>query len=362
MYRLYQRYLAMALLRGQAHAAGVQLRDRPVAATLIRADYSTDEVKGLLAADALLADIQTFTYDLITSTAGKPQPVKQTISLAQQLPVRVRDAVPADRCDGVRDPDRRLRRALPGDVRRPDRRGRGRGGRHRPADRDLRHADQRRDLHLPGCRCGPGPTPATRAQVPGAAKETLVAVGLPGPADALLHQTGQPDAADLRGRGRGVDLALELPQGGQRHRLRRAPRRPADLLLQGPVRPRPAPIGCCARSRPGPGSPPGSGRCRCAGSTRTRSSASRTPAQLHFTLPAARLPGTTRPSRSSDSVGVLLATDGSVAASGLSPGWPRRHGRAVAATRTRTAAPTQRRRGALGAAGDRRGARLDGER
>jgi hypothetical protein len=31
-----------------------------------------------------MVDIQSFTYDLITSTAGKPQPLKQTISLAQQ--------------------------------------------------------------------------------------------------------------------------------------------------------------------------------------------------------------------------------------------------------------------------------------
>ena len=43
-------------------------------------------MKGLLGADALMADIQTFTYDLITSQAGKPQPVRQTISLASRYP------------------------------------------------------------------------------------------------------------------------------------------------------------------------------------------------------------------------------------------------------------------------------------
>src|SRR4029077_757516 len=50
----------------------------------IKSDYSSDEVKGLLGADALMADIQSFTYDLITSTTGKSQPVRQTISLAQR--------------------------------------------------------------------------------------------------------------------------------------------------------------------------------------------------------------------------------------------------------------------------------------
>jgi hypothetical protein len=33
-----------------------------------------------------MADIQSFTYDLITSTTGKPQPVRHTISLAQRYP------------------------------------------------------------------------------------------------------------------------------------------------------------------------------------------------------------------------------------------------------------------------------------
>src|SRR5581483_6947011 len=56
------------------------------ALNFIKSDYSSDEVKGLLGAEALLADIQTFTYDLITSKAGKPQPLRQTISLAQKYP------------------------------------------------------------------------------------------------------------------------------------------------------------------------------------------------------------------------------------------------------------------------------------
>ena len=83
MYRLYRRYLDMAIraarLMQQAYNFETDQNLR-----LIRGDYSTDEVKGLLGADALMADVQTFTYDLITSTTGKPQPVRQTLSLASR--------------------------------------------------------------------------------------------------------------------------------------------------------------------------------------------------------------------------------------------------------------------------------------
>jgi len=83
MWRLYRRYLDMALktalLMQQAYNFETDQSLR-----FIKKDYSTDEVNGLLAADALMADIQSFTYDLITSTVGKAQPVRQTISLAQR--------------------------------------------------------------------------------------------------------------------------------------------------------------------------------------------------------------------------------------------------------------------------------------
>jgi hypothetical protein len=83
MWRLYRRYLDMALRAARLMQQAYNF-ETDQSLTLIKGDYSTDEVNGLLAADALMADIQTFTYNLITSTAGKPQPVKQTISLAQQ--------------------------------------------------------------------------------------------------------------------------------------------------------------------------------------------------------------------------------------------------------------------------------------
>jgi len=52
----------------------------------IKADYSTNTVKGMLAGDALLLDIDSFTYDLTTTIKRKEIPVKQTISLAERYP------------------------------------------------------------------------------------------------------------------------------------------------------------------------------------------------------------------------------------------------------------------------------------
>jgi hypothetical protein len=83
MFRLYRRYLAMAVRAARLMQQAYNF-ETDQSLKLIKGDYSSDEIKGLLAADVLLADIQTFTYDLITSTAGKPQPVRQTISLARQ--------------------------------------------------------------------------------------------------------------------------------------------------------------------------------------------------------------------------------------------------------------------------------------
>jgi hypothetical protein len=85
MWRLYRRYFDMALKSALLMQQAYNF-ETDQALQFIKADYSTDEVKGLLAADALMADIQQFTYDLITSTAGKPQPLTQTIALAQRYP------------------------------------------------------------------------------------------------------------------------------------------------------------------------------------------------------------------------------------------------------------------------------------
>jgi hypothetical protein len=84
MLKLYHRYFNMALRTSRMMQQAYNFEtDQSLA--LIKSSYSGDEVNGLLGADALMADIQTFTYDLITSTTSKPQPLKQTISLASRF-------------------------------------------------------------------------------------------------------------------------------------------------------------------------------------------------------------------------------------------------------------------------------------
>jgi hypothetical protein len=85
MWRLYRRYLNMALRTAKLMQQAYNF-ETDQSLRLIKTDYSTDEVKGLLGAEALMADIQTFTYDLITSQQSKPQPVRQTISLSERYP------------------------------------------------------------------------------------------------------------------------------------------------------------------------------------------------------------------------------------------------------------------------------------
>jgi tetratricopeptide (TPR) repeat protein len=50
----------------------------------IKTNYSMNTLKGLLAGDALLLDIDSFTYDLLTTIKRKEIPMKQTISLAER--------------------------------------------------------------------------------------------------------------------------------------------------------------------------------------------------------------------------------------------------------------------------------------
>jgi hypothetical protein len=83
MLKLYQRYFNMALKVAKMMQQAYNF-ETDQSLQLIKSDYSGDEVNGLLGADALMADIQNFTYDLITNSTTKPQPVKQTISLAER--------------------------------------------------------------------------------------------------------------------------------------------------------------------------------------------------------------------------------------------------------------------------------------
>jgi hypothetical protein len=84
-WQIYQRYLSMALAVAKKMQAAYNF-ETDQTLSLIRSDYSSDTVNGLLGADQLMADVQSFTYDLVTSTRPKPQPVKQTISLANRYP------------------------------------------------------------------------------------------------------------------------------------------------------------------------------------------------------------------------------------------------------------------------------------
>lgn len=85
MNQLSQRYLGMALDVAKRMQRAYNF-ENDVVRTIIKPDYMSDTVKGMLAADSLMLDVQSFTYDLITSTRSKQQPVRQTVSLAQRYP------------------------------------------------------------------------------------------------------------------------------------------------------------------------------------------------------------------------------------------------------------------------------------
>lgn len=85
VFSLYQRYFNMALKAAKLMQIAYNF-ETDQSLHFIRNSYAGVEVMGLLGADQLMADIQSFTYDLITSKAGKPQPIKQTISLAERYP------------------------------------------------------------------------------------------------------------------------------------------------------------------------------------------------------------------------------------------------------------------------------------
>jgi Tc toxin complex TcA C-terminal TcB-binding domain len=83
--QLYQRYLWMATKIAKLMQQAYNF-ETDQSLSLIQADYSTGITDGLLGGEALLADIETFTYELITTQTSKPQPIRQTISLANNYP------------------------------------------------------------------------------------------------------------------------------------------------------------------------------------------------------------------------------------------------------------------------------------
>ena len=81
MWLIYERYFRMALRTARLMQQAYNFEtDQNL--QQIKSSYATAEVQGLLGADALMADIESFTYDLITGQKTKPQPIRQTISLA----------------------------------------------------------------------------------------------------------------------------------------------------------------------------------------------------------------------------------------------------------------------------------------
>ena len=85
MNQLSQRYLAMALDVAKRMQRAYNF-ENDVARTIIKADYLSDTVKGMLAADALDAGRAVLHLRPDHRTTAKPQPVRQTVSLAQRYP------------------------------------------------------------------------------------------------------------------------------------------------------------------------------------------------------------------------------------------------------------------------------------
>lgn len=85
MWGIYWRYFNMALKAARLMQQAYNF-ETDQSLQMIKDSYATDQVMGLLGADALMADIQSFSYDLVTNNMTKPQPIKQTISLAQRFP------------------------------------------------------------------------------------------------------------------------------------------------------------------------------------------------------------------------------------------------------------------------------------
>jgi tetratricopeptide (TPR) repeat protein len=80
MLQIYDRYMDMALRAAKQMQQAYNF-ENDVSLTYIQDSYQ-GVIEGLLGADALMADIQAFTDDLVTSKRGKKQLVKTSISLA----------------------------------------------------------------------------------------------------------------------------------------------------------------------------------------------------------------------------------------------------------------------------------------
>jgi tetratricopeptide (TPR) repeat protein len=80
VYAIYSRYMEMALQAARLMQQAYNF-ENDTTLSYIKSSYA-GVVEGLLAADSLMADIQSFTGNLVTANRGKKQYVKQSISLA----------------------------------------------------------------------------------------------------------------------------------------------------------------------------------------------------------------------------------------------------------------------------------------
>ena len=83
LYALYRRYLDMALREAKLMQSAFNF-ENDTSVALIRPDYTCEEIQGLLAADQLQADIQSFTDTLLATRRTKIQPVTHVLSLASR--------------------------------------------------------------------------------------------------------------------------------------------------------------------------------------------------------------------------------------------------------------------------------------
>jgi hypothetical protein len=83
MRALARRYLQMAIRTARLMQRAYNFEtDQDL--DIIKLDYAAGDVNGLLAADLLMADIQSFTFDMLTATRSKPQQLRSTISLSER--------------------------------------------------------------------------------------------------------------------------------------------------------------------------------------------------------------------------------------------------------------------------------------
>ena len=145
---LSQRYLSMALDVAKLVQRAYNF-ENDTAHIWSRPTTWPTPIKGFLAADTLDRRHSVVHLRPGDLTAPVPQPVRQTISLANRYPFLFERDFRTTGSDGVHHPTRRLRHEVSGHLRGPRDHRRGRRRRPGPPTRPVRDPDQRRHLPLP---------------------------------------------------------------------------------------------------------------------------------------------------------------------------------------------------------------------